>query len=604
MIRIALPPTVASVLLALAPILPGSAPPGSASPEASGTLAAQEYDLLIRDGTVLDGTGNPSFRADVAVRGDRIAAVGRLDGATARRVVDARGLHVIPGFIDLHSHADRDLVADSAAPRRAHNLVAQGITTVVVAPDGRNARWPVRDEMAAYRELGVAMNVVPMVGHNTVRGRVMGDDYERAATDDEIREMARLVREGMEDGAWGLGAGPEYRPGRFGTTGEIVALARVVADYDGFYYSHQRSQSPLPRWQVPSMVDAMPLTGTDGMKETIRIGRETGIRVVGTHIKTKGMDTWGHAAEDVIRIDRAREEGVQVYLDQYPYETFGGGPVEIFPPWAFAEPGTDYSGGLDDPKWRDEERFRNHAANLRANLSDPDFGPLLRRDTRYLLRLKGGAERQIVVHAPGREELVGRTLAEVAAERGEDPLETLTRLAVTGGTPELPSGVLFRPLAAHRFDVVTYMRQRYTATSTDGGVTFRTRPGQHPRYYGAFPRKIAKWVKDEGVISLPFAVRAGTGLPARIVGLPDRGYVREGYRADLVLFDYDRIRDRATITEPDRYPAGIDYVVVNGELTVDGGRRTGALPGRVLDRNELRPRSRVEAGGGPGADDP
>jgi N-acyl-D-aspartate/D-glutamate deacylase len=191
-----------------------------------------------------------------------------------------------------------------------------------------------------------------MVGHGTVRREVMGDDYERPATGREIDRMKALVRDGMEAGAWGLGAGPEYRPGRFSTTEELIELARVVAEYDGFYYAHQRSQSPLPRWQTPSMVTGWRLTGTDGMKETIRIGKETGIRVVGSHIKAKGPSTWGHSAIDILLIERARREGVQVYLDQYPYETFGGGPTGVIPPWAFAPPGTDWSGGIDDPKWR------------------------------------------------------------------------------------------------------------------------------------------------------------------------------------------------------------------------------------------------------------
>lgn len=548
-------------------------------------LCGQEYDLVLRGGRVLDGSGSPAFRADVAIRDGRIVAVGRLPEATATRVVDAGGRYVAPGFIDMHSHADRALVSDGVEPRRAHNIVAQGVTTVVFGADGRNPTWPMPDEMAAYRRLGVAVNVVPMVGHGTVRRLVMGDDYERPATEEEVRRMAALVREGMEAGAWGLGAGPEYRPGRFGTTEELIALARVVADYDGFYYAHQRSQSPLPLWQTPSIVDGWRLTGTDAMQETIRIGRETGIRVVGSHIKAKGPSSWGQAARDVLMIERARDEGVQVYLDQYPYETFGGGPTAVIPPWGFAPPGADRSGGTDDPDWRAPGLLTKE--HLRRNVADPETRALLVRDIEHVLDLQGGADRHVIVLSPGDTTLVGRTLTEVAAAKGVTPVQALIDFALEAEA-SLPSGVLFRPVAGHPFDVETYMRQEYTATSTDGGVSMSTRPGQHPRYYGAFPRKIAFYVKDRGVITLPFAIRSSTGLAAQIVGLPDRGYVREGYRADLVLFDLDRIRDRATILEPDRYPEGIDYVLVNGDFTVDGGRLTGALPGVVLDRSTVR----------------
>ena len=235
--------------------------------------------------------------ASAAARWWRSGGLAGKPGHEAARTVAVDGLFLAPGWVDLHSHADRSLVGGDMEERKAVNLVAQGITTVVMGADGRNPIWPIRDEIAAYESRGVGLNVVPVVGHSTVRLQVMGEDHERPATDEEVARMAELVREGMEDGAWGLGAGPEYRPARFSETGEIVALARVVADYDGFYYSHQRSQSPMPRWQVPSIVDGPTLTGTEGMAETIHIGRETGIRVVGTHIKAKGALELGPLGE-------------------------------------------------------------------------------------------------------------------------------------------------------------------------------------------------------------------------------------------------------------------------------------------------------------------
>lgn len=551
---------------------------------------SQSVDVLIRNARVLDGTGNPDFRADIAIAGDTIVAIGKLDSTSAARTIDADGRFVVPGFIDIHSHADRTLVGDDREARSAHNLIAQGITTIAGGPDGRNPVWPLSEEIAAYRRLGIGLNFVPMVGHGTVRGEVMRDDYERPATPVEIEKMQSLVRQGMREGAWGLGAGPEYRPGRFSTTEELIALAEVVAEFDGFYFAHQRSQSCLPLWQMPSILpglngleDGWRLTGTDGMKETIRIGRETGIRVVGSHIKAKGPSSWGHSAVDIQLIDHARDEGVQVYLDQYPYETFGGGGTGVLPAWAFAPPGTDRSGGQDAPLWRMPGIFDDFKANLTKNLDDPELGPLLVEDIAYRLDLQGGAARHVIVSFPEDPTLVGKSLSEVAHSQGKTIVETLVDFAMTG-TESLRHGVLFRPIAGSTYDVENYMRQEYTATATDAGIVMNVRAGLHPRYFGSYPRKLAHYVKERGVISLPFAIRSSTGLPAQIIGLTDRGYVRVGYKADVVVLDFERIRDRSTILEPGLYPHGIDFVIVNGEFAVDEAETTGALAGTVIVR--------------------
>ena len=556
----------------------------AASLVAAQALAQPAYDLLLAGGLVFDGSGNPAVRADVGIRGDEVVAIGRLagkEGHDATRTIEVTGLYLAPGWVDLHSHADRSLAGDNMEERKAVNLVAQGITTVVMGADGRNPVWPIRDEIAAYESRGVGLNVVPMVGHSTVRLQVMAADHERPATDGEVARMAELVREGMDDGAWGLGAGPEYRPARFSETEEIIALAHVVADYDGFYYSHQRSQSPMPRWQVPSIVDGPTLTGTDGMAETIRIGRETGIRVVGTHIKAKGPSSWGHSAKDVHAIKQARAQGVQVFLDQYPFETFGGGPVGVIPVWGFAPPGTDRSGGLDDPMWR-TPGLRS-LENLEANLADDTTRAELMRDLEQQIDLFGGADRLIVVLFPEDPSLVGQTVAAVADDSGQSVAETLIDFARTGNE-ELLHGVLIRPIAGDRFDVDTYMMQDFTATSTDAGIALEATPGRHPRYWGSYTRKIAHYTRDRGIISLPFMVRSSSSLPAAIVGMTDRGCLRVGCKADIVAFDYDKVEDNSTIMNPDGAPQGIPWVLINGQIAIEDGQSTGALAGVVIKR--------------------
>ncbi len=567
------------------------------------SATAQEFDMLIRNGRILDGSGNPDFQADIGIRGDRIVAIGRLPSASAARTIDAAGLFISPGFIDVHSHADGSLASDNVEARRAHNLIAQGITTVVGGADGRNARWPVAAEKAAYEKLGIGQNVVLMVGHGTVRQQVMGDDYEREATPDEVARMQAMVRQGMEEGAWGLGAGPEYRPGRFSAPEEIVALARVVADYNGFYFAHQRSEAALPMWQLASIVDGKPVDGLQALEETINIARETGIRVVASHIKTRGRASWGRSHGDVQLINEARAEGLQVYADQYPYNT-GGGPREMMPSWAFAPSNYDRRGGQDDPRLRDsgfeasnfDEARRTgprgsdrRLENLRRNLADPATRKLIEQDIEYLVKYWSGPLTHIIMAAPDPE-LIGKSLAEVARTRGENYVETVIHYTLAAAESRPGGRFTMRVSSMNELDVENYMRQDWTATSSDAGIDDPSRPspaGMHPRLYGAFVRKIAEYVKDRGIITLPFAVRAGTGLPAQIIGLQDRGYVIEGFKADIVIFDFDSLQDRATAMQPNLYSEGIRYVIVNGQMSVDNGQLTGALPGVVIDRTAV-----------------
>jgi N-acyl-D-amino-acid deacylase len=537
---------------------------------------------------VIDGTGNPWIRYDIGIRGDEIVAVGDFDQATARRIIDARGLYVTPGFIDIHSHADRAMTSDNADARRAESMVSQGLTTAVSASDGVNLRWPLSSEVEAYEHGGIPMNVVLMVGHSTVRSAVMGEDYEREATPEEIAEMRALVRTGMEQGAWGLTAGLEYRPARFSTTEEVVALAEVVRAYNGFYIAHQRSEASMPMWQLPSLVDGWPVDGLQALQETITIARETGIRVVASHHKARGRSSFGRSAYDTVLVNRARAEGLQVYLDVYPYETFGDGPQLLLPRWSLVDDDVDVSGGQDSPVFDREGIFDHARRHLRRRWTDPVTRRLVERDIAWLVDHFGGPERIIIVDYPDPT-YVGKSLDDLAREQGKSVQQVVVDMALEGDEDVL-GGVRLRGYGMHDVDVVNYMRQPYTAASSDAsvggveGVPPYMGPGAHPRHFGAFVRRIARYVKDLEVIPLSFAIRSSTGLPAQIIGLRDRGLIREGYKADIVIFDLEKLRDRATVLAPHLRSEGVEFVLVNGQFTIDGGTLTGALPGQVLKR--------------------
>jgi N-acyl-D-amino-acid deacylase len=538
-----------------------------------GTGRAQDFDVLIRGGRILDGTGNPWYRADIGIRGDRIAAIGDLSRATARRVIDASGLYVCPGFIDLHSHADdgsptyRGLRHEDRRRRSAPNVVSQGITTVVVNQDGRSP-WPIGEQRRTMEQLGIGPNAILLVGHGTVRGMVMGQDFRRPARPEEIERMRALVRQGMEEGAWGLSAGLEYVPGRWSTTEELIALVREIVPYGGVYIAHERSEGRTPMWYWPSQDPPGPPTLLEAVQETIEIGRQTGAVVVASHIKAKNYGYWGSSQAAIYLIEEARRQGVQVYADQYTYTTSGSdGNTVLIPDWVFAGLGRGSDGQRPD--------YKAHFERVLAERPEA-----LRIDIQHEIERRGGAERIVIFEYPDSS-LIGKSLAEVARIWGISPIEAAIRLQREGFNR--PGGARVRGFSMDELDVRLYMQQPWTATATDGGIALpEDGPAIHPRYYGTYPRKIARYARDWGVISLEQAIRSSTGLPAQILGLKDRGYIREGYFADLVIFELDRIQDKATFFEPHQHAEGIRYVFVNGVPVVDEGQLTGALPGRVL----------------------
>jgi len=539
---------------------------------------AQRFDVLIRNGRVMDGTGNPWFPADIGIQNGRIAAIGKLENAQAARVIDVAGKYVVPGFIDIHSHADdgsgpRGGFRDPDPVRRsAPNLVSQGITTVVVNQDGRSP-WPVSEQRAQLEKNGIGPNAMLLVGHGTVRRRVMGDDVQRPAKPDEIAKMRALVREQLQQGAVGMSAGLEYEPGRWSTTDEVVELARELPAFNGIYISHERSEGSDPLWYVPSQDGPNAVTLLDAVQETITIGEKTGARVVASHLKAKGEHYWGSSAAAVTLIQRARDRGVDVWADQYPYPTSGtDGSTVLIPAWATRPPGAN----ANQPR-------TNRADILKRVLGDPPSAKLVRSDIAHEIRRRGGAE-NITVYEYTDKSLYGKSLAEIARLWKLDPVETAIKIQMEG-LQERNGGARMRGFSMAEFDMENIAKQPWVATSTDAGIAMPADgPSTHARFYGSFTRKIRHYSIERGAITLEHAIRSSTSLPAQIMLLKDRGQIREGFAADIVIFDLAAIRDKATFFEPHQHSEGIDYVLINGTPVVDAGKLTHATPGKVLIR--------------------
>jgi len=497
-----------------------------------------QYDVIFRGARFMDGAGNPWRYANVALLGDRIAAVGDLVGAHAERVIDASGLYVAPGFIDVHTHLGPGLATEDLSP--AHPQLAQGITTVFVNPDGDGPTDLVA-QRAQLLEHGLGVNVAQFIAFGSIRSAVIGED-DRAPTSDELDRMRALAREGMQAGAFGLSSGLYYAPGSFAETEEVIEIAKVAAEYGGVYQSHIRDEADY-NIGVVAAVD-----------EVIRIAREAELPGIVTHIKALGPRVWGYSHALVQRISRARDEGVEVFADQYPY----------------AASGTSITGALV-PRWA----LDGGNSALLARLDSAQTRARIREDMIVNLDRRGGAARlQFQRHATDHT-IEGRTLQDVADERGLHPADLAMELLRTGG-----AGIV--SFNMHEDDIATLMRQPWTMTCSDGDITQMGQGVPHPRWYGTFPRKIRNYVIEDGVIDLPTAIRSMTSLSAGVMGLPDRGRLVPGAVADIVVFDLERVRDKATYADPHQLSEGMIYVLVNGEFAVDNGEFTEVMSGRVL----------------------
>ncbi len=507
---------------------------------ARGGDAPPAFDLVVRNGRVLDGSGAPWRRADVGVRDDRIVAIGRLDHASAREEIDAAGRYVVPGFIDAHSHAYPALSRPGTAAAEA--LLRQGITTVLINPDGGG---PV--DLAAQRRtiesVVPGVNVVQLIGHNAVRGAVLGS-ADRAPDDAELARMAALVRRGFEAGAFGLSAGPFYTPGAFSKTEEHIALARVAAEFDGFYTSHIRDEADYTIGVVAAV------------EEVIRVAQEARLPGIVTHIKVLGPRVWGLSGEIIKRIDAARAAGVELYADQYPYEASSTGlTAALVPSWALA-------GGV---------------GKLQGRLANAELRARIRREMIDNLARRAGPANIMIRSFKAEPALEGRRLDAIARERLLEPVDAALDLIQRGGASIVSFNMDERDLRA-------FMVQPWTMTSSDGELVAFGEGVPHPRSYGPYPRKLRRYVFDEALLPLERAIHSMSGLPAAVFRIRDRGTLRAGAFADLAVFDPAAVRDRATYEQPHQYAEGVTDVVVNGRVALRSGRLLAGRAGRVLIR--------------------
>lgn len=527
-----------------------------------------DFDVLLIGGEVIDGSGAKRFRADVGVRDGVVAELGDLKERTAACQIDVASKIVCPGFIDMHSHADEGLVMRDPARRSAPNLITQGITTAVVNQDG-GGPLDLAKQRETMRRLGVGMNVVQMLGHGTLRRSVMGDDHQRPASPQEIDLMQSRLREAMRDGAFGMSAGLEYVPGRWSTTKEMEMLARIIAQSNGVYIVHERSSGSRPMWFLPSRDPSNQPSMMDNLRELVMIADATKVTVVATHIKARGTDYWGESGKMNTLIRQARDQGLRIFADQYPYNTSGtDGRIVLIPQWASkrSEPETEVA--------------PNYAARLQRVLNDPTDAADLRRDIQHEMERRGGANSILILEHPA-EKLTGKTIAEYASMIGTSSVDAVIELQMRGDTSRR-GGCRLRAFSMSEGDVEAFAGTPWTATSSDARITLPSDGPVHPRFYGAFPRKIRHYAIDKGLLTIEEAIRVSTSLPAKILRLKNRGVLRNGAIADLVVFDPDRIRDKADAFDPHQFSEGIDYVLVNGQITVDNEQWLGCLSGKIL----------------------
>jgi N-acyl-D-amino-acid deacylase len=474
-------------------------------------VSAQTRSFVIKNAMIIDGTGKAAFRGDVRIKGDRIVKIGSIKAKSGETVLDAAGKILAPGFIDIHNHSEEGLLREGTAA----NQVSQGITTVLVGPDG-GSPFPLNEYFAKLQGK-IAPNVGAFIGHASLREQVMNGDYRRQTTTAELEKMLVLMRQAMQQGAFGLSSGLEYDVGFSASTEELIALAKVAAKYDGIYMTHMRDEEE-------GMLDAL--------REAIRIGKEARIAVQISHIKMGNRNVWGKSADAIALIDAERKNGFDITADAYPYTAWASTITVLV------------------PSRRHEDR-----AEVEKGLSNV-----------------GGADKVLVTSCAAHRDYEGKTLAEIARQQNTSPVDVYIQIVKTGG-----AGVVCNSM--NEADVKAFYQQSWVMVSSDGGIGSR-----HPRGTGTFTRVLSRFVRENNWFSLEEALRKMSAFPAQRLGLKDRGFIKKGGRADLVLFDKDKVMDRATFSAPQTFSEGIEIVFVNGVKVWENGKPTGNLPGEILRR--------------------
>ena len=495
---------------------------------------------MIHHARIVDGAGDPWFYGDLGIRGDTIAAIGELDNASAATNIDARGLVASPGFIDIHTHARRGIFLDPTA----QNYIRQGVTTLMEGNDG-SSPLPLAPFLQKLSETPLAVNFGTFAGQGSIRQQVTGLE-NRKATPEEIGKMKELARQAMRDGAFGLSSGLFYVPGNFTPTEEVIEIAKVVGSMGGMYISHMRDEAAGV---------------TDSVRETIRIGEEGGLPTQVTHHKIIGKSNWGKSVETLRLIEEARARGVDATMDQYPYTASSTGTAALFPQWSLAGGPKALIERLAAP----EQRTRIKTVIIDRILTD-----------------RGGGDPKNVVMAGCTFDptLAGKSLAQITADRGravtvENAADTAIEIQQKGGC-----AAVFH--AIDEDDVVRILRSPYTMIGSDGEVPEFGKGAPHPRSYGTFARVLARYVREQKVLTLEEAVHKMSGFTAQRLKLYDRGLLRPGMKADVVIFDPAKVQDRADFPHPHQYAEGFSYVFVNGKPIIAAGKLTGERPGRVL----------------------
>lgn len=500
-----------------------------------------DYEIIIKGGTIYDGTSSDPFIGDIGIKSGKILTIGNLSGASAEKIINAEGLAVAPGFIDMHTHLEPIMEMPLA-----ESLVRQGVTLALGGPDG-GGPWPFGEYLDSLSKMNLGINVAYLVGHNTLRKEVMGmEDREPSA--EELELLKSYVKSSMEEGAFGISTGLKYLPGTFSKLDEIIALSKVAGEMGGIYTSHLREEG---------------LGLIEAVQEAMVISREANIPVVLTHHKAIGVSMWGASTKTLALVDSARNAGLDIMMDQYPYAASHTGISVLIPSWALE--GDKFAERVLNPELRDSIK-----AGIVFNIVNDRGGSDLKRIQ--------------FSRVEWNKELEGKTMHDWAILEGLEPTvengaELTIRAQLNGGT-----GTIYH--AMDEKDVENILRHPMTMIGSDGRLS---QPGDghpHPRAYGTFPRVLGLYVREKKVLPLQVAIHKMTGLSAARLGLKDRGLIKEGYIADLTIFDPETIIDKSTFTDPHQYPEGIPYVLIGGKFAVENGVFLKAPIGKVIRKNK------------------